>query len=137
VEPLIINAEGGTTNGKYLIQFKKGAFVGLKSIQPRVIKYNYLAQSPSSGVLEGLPHYLIGACSPPTIVSRVELPVFRPNEFFFQHHQREGEERWETYCRTIRQLISEHGNLPLSDLRIEDKFEYKQMLFPKNAKKTA
>ena len=30
--PLIIYPEGGTTNGKSLINFKKGAFAGLHSI---------------------------------------------------------------------------------------------------------
>jgi len=38
--PLIMNAEGGTTNGTSLVKFKKGAFVGLNSVQPVVIKYN-------------------------------------------------------------------------------------------------
>ena len=38
--PLIMNVEGGTTNGTSLIKFKKGAFVGLNSVQPVVIKYN-------------------------------------------------------------------------------------------------
>jgi lysophosphatidylcholine acyltransferase/lyso-PAF acetyltransferase len=37
--PLIMNVEGGTTNGTSLIKFKKGAFVGLNSVQPVVIKY--------------------------------------------------------------------------------------------------
>jgi hypothetical protein len=31
-DPLIIHAEGGTSNGESVIQFKKGAFVGLYSI---------------------------------------------------------------------------------------------------------
>ena len=30
--PLIMNCEGGTTNGRYLIKFKKGAFCGMKSV---------------------------------------------------------------------------------------------------------
>jgi lysophosphatidylcholine acyltransferase/lyso-PAF acetyltransferase len=38
--PLIMNVEGGTTNGTSLIKFKKGAFIGLNSVQPVVIKYN-------------------------------------------------------------------------------------------------
>jgi hypothetical protein len=29
---LIMNVEGGTTNGTSLIKFKKGAFVGLNSV---------------------------------------------------------------------------------------------------------
>ena len=37
--PLIIYPEGGTTNGQYLIKFKKGAFDSLCSIMPVVITY--------------------------------------------------------------------------------------------------
>jgi hypothetical protein len=32
--------------------------------------------------------------------------------------------------RVIREIIAEHAGLPLSDLQIEDKFEYKKVLYP-------
>ena len=38
-DPVVIHAEGGTTNGKYLINFKKGGFVSLLSIWPKVHKW--------------------------------------------------------------------------------------------------
>ena len=37
--PLIVHPEGGTTNGRALIKFKKGAFAALKSVKPCGIKY--------------------------------------------------------------------------------------------------
>ena len=31
------------------------------------------------------------------------LPVFKPNEYFWKHHWREGkEEKWEAYARAVR-----------------------------------
>jgi len=39
-DPVVIHAEGGTTNGKYLVNFKKGGFVSLLSIWPKVHKWN-------------------------------------------------------------------------------------------------
>lgn len=36
---ILIFAEGCTTNGDYLIQFKKGPFHGLNSVQPFCYKY--------------------------------------------------------------------------------------------------
>ena len=36
---LIINPEGSTTNGRYMIKFKKGAFCGFHRIKPLAIKY--------------------------------------------------------------------------------------------------
>jgi len=40
--------------------------------------------------------------------------------------------------RVIRQLMSEVGDIPMLDCKIEDKFEYKKILYPKknNTKKT-
>jgi len=39
-EPLIIFPEGGTTNGVYLTKFKRGAFMGLLPIWPKIHKYH-------------------------------------------------------------------------------------------------
>jgi hypothetical protein len=59
IEPLIIFPEGTTSNGDYMIQFQKGAFVGLKSIYPKVIKYHCPFQNMSQSCIEGLPLWLI------------------------------------------------------------------------------
>ena len=66
---------------------------------------------------------------PFSVASRIELPIFRPNEYFFKTHMREGEEKWQKYARVIRDLIAEHGNYELANLEIEDKFEYKNVLY--------
>lgn len=39
-DPVTIHAEGGTTNNEYIIKFKRGAFIGLRSIYPKVHKYH-------------------------------------------------------------------------------------------------
>jgi hypothetical protein len=94
IEPLIIFPEGGTSNGKYLTEFKKGAFVGLRSLWPKVLKTTSAFQSPCTGVVDGLAHYLCAAAIIYTHIEIIELPIFRPNEYFFVNHQKEGEERW-------------------------------------------
>ena len=57
------------------------------------------------------------------------LPVFAPNDYFWEHHwNREGnnkEEKWEAYARVLRQIMSDHGQFPLSDLTMDDKLAYK------------
>ena len=135
-EELCIHAEGGTTNG-HLIQFKKGAFAALLPIRPKAVRYVYPTISPSSGVLDGIVHHvLVCGC----LWSRVEvdeMPVFRPNEFFWENHQKEGEEKWQTYARIIKQIIHEEGRIPYaenSELAIEDKNKYKALLWPKKEK---
>ena len=129
-DPLCIFCEGGTTNGSSIIQFKRGAFMSCRSIWPKIHKWHSYFQSPCTGVVDGLPQYLIGAACPFNTVTRVEMPVFRPNEFFWKNHQKEGEENWQTYMRVLRQLMSEVSDLPLTEERIEEKFQYKKILYP-------
>jgi len=68
------------------------------------------------------------------MISYTEFPVFRPNEYFFKHHQQEGEEKWETYARVIREIMSKHSGLQLSELSIEDKYTYKDLIYGKSGK---
>lgn len=39
-DPIVIFPEGGTTNGRYLINFKRGAFYGLRGVFPKVHKHH-------------------------------------------------------------------------------------------------
>lgn len=132
---MVIFVEGGTTNGKYLINFKKGAFVACRPVLPKVHQYHTPFQSASTGVLDGLPHYLITAATPFTTLTVTTLPIFKPNDYFFEHHQKEGEEKWQTFARVVRDLMSEYSGIPTIDANIEDKFAYKSILFPKGYKK--
>ena len=47
--PIAIFPEGCTTNGKYLIEFKKGAFDSLLPVQPHCIKYRSLRSYAAHG----------------------------------------------------------------------------------------
>ena len=59
-----------------------------------VVKIVELQVGLCSGVLDGLPHYILAGCCPYTSAKRTELPIFRPNEYFWKNHVREGEEKW-------------------------------------------
>lgn len=48
-KPLIIFPEGTTTNGNFLIRFKRGAFVSLLPVQPLVNRYYGFPGVPSQG----------------------------------------------------------------------------------------
>ena len=56
------------------------------------------------------------------------MPVFHPNDYFWEHHWDGKEEKWEAFARAIRNIISETAGLPLSDGTMEEKFKYKQLL---------
>lgn len=58
-----------------------------------------------------------------------ELPVFAPNEYFWKNHWREGkEEKWEAYARVVKDIMAEVGGLKVSDLTMQDKFDYIELL---------
>ena len=69
-------------------------------------------------------------------LDEIELPVFAPNEFFWKNHWREGkEEKWEAFARVVREIMGEVGGLKLSDLTMQDKFDYLELLKGKEPKK--
>jgi hypothetical protein len=67
---------------------------------------------------------LIQSCGYITINVDV-LPIFLPNEFFWNHHWQEGkEEKWEAFARVTRDIIAKSGGFGLSKCTMEDKFEF-------------
>ena len=82
---------------------------------------------------------LIVAC-PYCIVDLYEMPIFRPNDYFWENHMQQGEEKWEAYARVIRDIIHEGSGVPImkkedgSEIDIKEKLEYKSYLWPRKAK---
>jgi hypothetical protein len=52
VPPLMIYPEGCSSNGDYLLEFKKGAFAGLNSIQPNALKWSSPFCNPSHTIMD-------------------------------------------------------------------------------------
>lgn len=53
--PICIFAEGGTTNGSYLMPFKRGGFASLRASRPVVLKYIWSSLSPAWDIIPFLP----------------------------------------------------------------------------------
>ena len=84
--PLLIFPEWATTNGNFLIQFRKGPFVGLNSVQPVCIQYvsgNGISLQNDS---ISYAHFFFPFLSSYTTVNIKIYPVFRPNEYFWKNH---------------------------------------------------
>jgi len=127
---LIICAEGGTSNGKQLLRFKKGCFVGLRAISPTIIKYDSAFIDMESSVLPLYAHFMLISLNFWFNIDCLELPDFEPNDYFWEHHQRKDEQKWETYARCMRDIMAKEGKLGKVDMGIEDKWEYKKLLYP-------
>jgi hypothetical protein len=98
-----------------LIHFKRGAFFGLHSVQPLTIKYYSPFFNPSHDVCDVFSQMILLMCQPYITTHIKEFPVFKPNDYFFEHFLENGEEKWNCYMRVVRQLMSENSGLPLSE----------------------
>ena len=112
---ICIYPEGTQTNGTHLLNFKKGAFVGLNAVQPVIVKYSWKTFSPT---WEGIPfiahsslqHMFLRTAHCDVYV----LPPFLPNEYLFETHKDKGTEKWEIYAEAVREVMAEYGGFKLS-----------------------
>ena len=98
----------------------------------------------SSGILDYVDHWILaGSGCLFQIMEVYEMPIFRPNDYFFETHQKKGEEKWQTYARVIRDIIAEGsgGRIEIcrhadgTEIDLREKIEYKNLLWPKKGKK--
>ncbi len=99
----MIYPEGCSTNGIYLIKFKKGAFASLRPVKPHVNKFwNYRCN-----MVEGAGMYLYWYSvllyhTVWTSVTCHEMPVFAPNDYFWENHWDGKEDKAQLYADTVR-----------------------------------
>ena len=133
----MIFPEGCSTNGKYICDFKKGAFAGLRPVKP--ICYKYWSWrgiiNDGSGMNVWWYSILLFHCIVTGVVLN-ELPVFAPNDYFWENHWDGKEDKWKTYANVVRQIIAEVGNLELHNATMEDKMELKKWLKQEKYNKT-
>lgn len=128
----MIYPEGATTNNQNLIQFKKGPFRGLNSVQPLALKYWSLnGISPQNDTISPLNHLYFCMLSSFTTLHMKIYPVFKPNDYFWQNHfdESSGQSKWDTFMKILREeIMAKSFDFELSDASMEDKIEYAAML---------
>jgi len=114
--PVVIFPEGTTTNGKFLIPFKTGAFVAGKPVKPVAIRYKYKTFSPSWESVKAVPHLLQLLTQVYNAAEIYYLPVYVPNE----------DEKADPalYASNVRHAISEVLGAELHDATFNDKRDY-------------
>ena len=122
--PLTVYPEGTTTTGP-LIKFQRGAFKSETSVQPFVVKYKSPLISPKTGIFDLTLMYLM--ITPLVLFCKVEvieLPTFRPNQFFWDKYAKPGKDRAEVYSQVIREIMHDLGGLeyPSRDTNVYDKY---------------
>lgn len=119
--PLLIYPEGCVHNGEQIVQFKMGAFANLCPIMPFSIKFERpWGTSPDMVGIDVKLVYYLCCCSPPWgTIHHVMYPTFKPNQFLWDNHMRDGEDKAKCYMRVMRQImIKETGLIDSSTMAI-------------------
>jgi lysophosphatidylcholine acyltransferase/lyso-PAF acetyltransferase len=112
---LVVFAEGGTSNGKHLLSFKKGAFYGMRAVQPMVLVYNSEKYTPAWDVTPFFPQVMMQMCLGGWRVQVKILPPFKPNEYLLKTHADKGKEDWEIFAWAVRDCMAKAGPLIKND----------------------
>lgn len=124
--PICIFPEGTTTNGNYLMRFKKGAFVGGGPIAPVLIRYPFKYFSPTYESIKTLTYIKGILLEPYNQCDYWRMPVYYPNE--------EEKNDARLYADNIAKLMikewKEHFGyeLQLTESSYIDKMEYHSVL---------
>ena len=123
--PICIFPEGTTTNGNYLLNFKRGAFQAMRTIQPCFVKmtYNHIRpthEGPDVGCLVILLLSNLGF----TVSTLYIMPPFVPNQHMLDKHQDKGEFDWEIYAWCVRDAMAKAGGFELSDMSNRERMKY-------------
>jgi hypothetical protein len=134
--PVCIYAEGCTSNGAQVLMMRRGAFEDLGSIKPYAqTTWSLTGVQPTSGNVMSTPAFF--ALFMHGLVSLIflsEMPVFKPNDYFWKHHWDGKEEKWITYSRAIQKVIADEMGVKVSQSSLIEKFEYKALKKKKTKK---
>ena len=127
--PLCLFPEGTTTNGRYILKFKRGAFYALLPIKPQIILLNKNENmSLAVGVGSVAFHYLRSLCYFRHYMYYVDLPVIKPTEFMWENYKHFGNEKWEIFAEVTRKIMCEISGLQESDKNFRDSQRYEKAL---------
>jgi len=78
------------------------------SIKPHVCKYTTLtgAKPVHGDAISFLSYFNVLFHCGFVIYTVFEMPVFKPNEFFWKNHWDGKEEKWVAYARAMRQILA-------------------------------
>ena len=119
--PLCLFPEGTTTNGKYLLKFKKGAFFALLPVKPLIINIDQNDDFHLSiGVAPVWTKSLRSHNYLTNKIIHIDFPVIRPTNFMFEKYKHLGNEKWEIFAEVSRLIMCELGNLTPSNKTFRD-----------------
>ena len=129
LSPLLLFPEGTTTNGKYILKFKRGAFYHLLPIKPQIIMLeDNLNYSVAIGVGSAGFNYYRSLCYFGCKMNVYELPVIKPTDFMWENYSDLGKEKWEIFAEVTRKIMCEISGLKSSNKTYRDSKYYENCL---------
>jgi len=121
-QPLLLFPEGTTSNGRFLLPFRTGAFLAGVPVQPVVLKFRTPARglNPSWETISARRHLFYLMAQPFHALTVLELPVYVPSPA----EQADPA----LYARGVREAMMAAGDFAPMDATIEDKWEYQALL---------
>jgi len=117
--PLLVFPEGTIANGKYLLPYKKAAFLTNHPIQPITLDYSFPFFSPDFTVMPMIHHFFLMLAQPYICLKMTYLP---------RHENLAG--GWELNAQICRAAMAAALNVGTSDVRYRDKLVYLKKLYP-------
>ncbi|KAK9868900.1 hypothetical protein WJX84_010033 [Apatococcus fuscideae] len=118
--PVLIFAEGTTTNGDYLLDFRSGAFLAGTPVQPVILRYQRGRLSHAWETIGPVRHIFLTLCQPLSSVTAFELPVYVPSEAEKKDPK--------LYASNVRLHMNKSAKLQLSSSTLKDKKDYQALL---------
>lgn len=131
---LHIFPEGLTTNNTHLLPFKRGVFQSLLPIRPLCVKYSSSYFNPAHDVMPMHIHFVVLLSQIVNYVEVTQMPIFEPNRYLFENHQKAGQLEWEIFAHAVRECMSDVSGLPTSEATIQQKNDCKSAYFGSKAK---
>ena len=119
----LIFPEGTTTNGKYIANFKRGAFLSLLPLKPLMV-------IPYEGFLCSTNRFFFFVRTMATFKIKIqyaELPIIQPTDYMFENYKHLGKEKWEIYSNVVNKMYAEIGGFEHTDIRFRDRVLYYQI----------
>lgn len=126
VPPVLIYPEGTTSNGEYLISFKKGAFQNLTPLKLYGIKYTKKNFSPALDTVGMLGSFFFIILQFYNSVSVYDLGTYYPDQLNLK-----SEDDWELYAKKIKEIMLKTLDLKSTELGFADFNEYENSLLGK------
>ena len=119
IPQVLIFPEGTTTNGEYLISFKKGAFLPLAPIKIKCLKYNNPRFNPSLDVLGAGITFLLTFCQ-----FSNSLTIYEYDNFYPDYLNLKDENDWQIYANKVKDIMLKTLNCKSSELGFAEKNTY-------------